>query len=432
MADTPTAQASAQAPELLQALPLRKNFAWTLTGNLVYGGCLWGMLVAIAKLGTPAMLGQFALGFAIGGPVFIAAQLQLRAVQATDARHEYRFGHYLALRLFGTALAFAVVVAIAYLSGYRSETALVVMLIAVAKAAESLSDIIYGLWQKQERLDRIAIALMGRGVGSLIALAATLYLTGSIVLAVGAMALWWAFWLATYERGVAVRMLAATSLSERLRPAWELGALKKLAWMVLPLGPVMLFTSLNMNMPRYFVEHYHGEAALGYFAAMTYVLLIGTTVANALGQSAVPRLARSYISDRRAFARLLLKMVLLAASLGAGGILVAVVAGRPLLTLIYRADYADYAPVFAWLMLAGAVNYVASMFSFGMTAARRLRVQLPLFAAVAGANALVCWLLIPRLGLMGGAYALLTGALISCIGGGLINASALRARPRRV
>ncbi len=29
-----------------------------LTGNVVYGGCQWGILVAGAKLGPPAMLGQ--------------------------------------------------------------------------------------------------------------------------------------------------------------------------------------------------------------------------------------------------------------------------------------------------------------------------------------------------------------------------------------
>ena len=62
MTDSPRAQGISLTPELPQALPLRKNFAWTLTGNVVYAGCQWGMLMAIAKLGTPAMLGQFALG----------------------------------------------------------------------------------------------------------------------------------------------------------------------------------------------------------------------------------------------------------------------------------------------------------------------------------------------------------------------------------
>ena len=209
MVSSPTAQATSPPTEVFQAFPLRINFAWTLTGNVVYAGCQWGMVMAIAKLGTPAMLGQFALGLAIAAPVFLMSQLHLRAVQATDARNEYSFGNYLALRIVGTALALIIVTGIAFLSAYRRETALVVLAVAMAKAAESLSDIIYGFWQKQERLDQIAIAMMGRGIGSLVVLATVLYLTRNIVFSVAAMALWWALWLVTYERGAAIRMLSA-------------------------------------------------------------------------------------------------------------------------------------------------------------------------------------------------------------------------------
>lgn len=427
MAGSPTVQATAHSPELLQALPLRKNFAWTLTGNVVYAGCQWGMLMAIAKLGTPAMLGQFALGLAIAGPVFVMSQLHLRAVQATDARNEYTFGHYFALRMVGAGAALLIVAAIAYAFGFRRETALVVLVVGLAKVAESLSDIIYGFWQKQERLDKIAQAMMGRGLGSLVALATTLYFTRNIVLCVGAMALWWAFWLLTYERGVAGQMLSASSASSRLRPTWELGPLKRLAWMALPLGAVAILLSLNVNVPRYFVEHYLGEAALGYFAALAYVLVAGNTVLGALGQSASPRLGRYYHTDRQAFVRVLLKMVLLAAVLGTGGILVAIFAGRPLLTLLYRREYSQYAPVFTWLMVSGAVSYVASMLGYAMTATRKFRPQVPLFAGVIAINALCCWLFVPRVGLHGAAYALLSAAIVSCIGAASINLFGYRA-----
>ena len=87
----------------VERIPLRENFAWTLAGNAIYATCQWGILVAIAKLGTPAMVGQFALGLAVAAPVFMLTSLQLRVVLATDARNEYRLGHYLAPRLLGTA-----------------------------------------------------------------------------------------------------------------------------------------------------------------------------------------------------------------------------------------------------------------------------------------------------------------------------------------
>ena len=37
---------------------LRWNFSWTFVGNIIYSGCQWGMLVVLAKVGNPEMVGQ--------------------------------------------------------------------------------------------------------------------------------------------------------------------------------------------------------------------------------------------------------------------------------------------------------------------------------------------------------------------------------------
>ena len=407
-----------------RGLSLRSNFAWTLTGNIVYGACQWGMLVALAKLGSPQMVGRYALGLAIGGPVMMFASLCLRAVQVTDARNEYRFGLYLALRLLTAAAALAIIVAVVGVARFRWETAFVVFLVGVAKSVESVSDILYGLFQKFERLDRIAIAMMLRGVGSLVSFALTLWLTGSLPWAVLALAGWWLIVLFTYERPTGATLLRAfAGPQESFAPSWEWKTIARLARYSLPLGVVLVLTSLNMNVPRYFVEHYLGEAALGYFAAMGYVMVAGYTVMGALGQSASPRLAKYHVSDRSAYWRLLAKMVLLALAVGGSGILVATLWGRPLLTLLYRRDYAQYSNVFVWIMVAAAISYVSSMFGYSMTAARIFRPQVPLFATSCVTIAVTCALLIKNHGILGGAYALLIGSegmKIAVIGGGSI------------
>ena len=416
----PIADLALPAAELLATPSLRRNFVWTMAGNVIYAACQWGMLVAIAKLGTAVMVGQFVLGLAVSAPVFMFTNLQLRAVEATDAKRKYRFGHYLGLRLLGSGIALAVIAGMIAFSGYRRETALVVLAVALAKAAESVSDVLYGLWQNRERLDKISIAMSCRGMGALAALAAILYFTRDITLGVLAMATVWLGWLLTYERGVARRILAASDPREFLRAEWDVARLRPLAWLALPLGVVALVGSLNANIPRYFVEHYLGEAKLGYFAALGYVVVAGNTLINALGQSASPRLARYYHSDRPAFTRLLLKMTALAVAFGALGVLLAVLFSRPLLTLLYRPEYAAYADTFVWLAVAGVVNYVVSMLGYGITAAHFFRVQVPLQTAVCVAIAVACWWFVPRETLTGAAQAVLIGGVVSCAGSVLI------------
>src|SRR5258708_34850765 len=84
------AAAATPSLEKTKRVSLRRNFAWTLAGDVIYAACQWGMLVSIAKLRTPAMLGQFALGLAVAPPVVILTRLQLRALLATDAGNDSR------------------------------------------------------------------------------------------------------------------------------------------------------------------------------------------------------------------------------------------------------------------------------------------------------------------------------------------------------
>ena len=112
---------SAGAASIPSRLSLRANFSWAFVGNIVYAACQWGMLIVLAKLGSPGQVGQFALGLAVTAPVMMFASLDLRLLQATDALEQYRFGHYLALRIATTALATLVIGGITALAHYPRE-----------------------------------------------------------------------------------------------------------------------------------------------------------------------------------------------------------------------------------------------------------------------------------------------------------------------
>ncbi len=83
---------------------LRRNFSWTMLGNVFFAGCQWAMLAALAKLGSTEMVGQFALATAIATPIMVFSNLKLRAVLASDANDEYSFSDYFSLRLITTSL----------------------------------------------------------------------------------------------------------------------------------------------------------------------------------------------------------------------------------------------------------------------------------------------------------------------------------------
>jgi O-antigen/teichoic acid export membrane protein len=180
-------------------------------------------------------------------------------------------------------------------------------------------------------------------------------------------------------------------------------------------------------MPGYFIERYMGEGELGIYATIAYLQRAGATVVFALGLSATPRLAKYYAAgDNRAFRMLLLRLVGIGVLLGSVGVLVAFVAGREILTLLYGPEYARHS-LLVWLMVAAGVSYVSMLLRNGMMAARRFRVQVLLYAFAVGAEALLCFSLIPHGGLHGAATAFLITVAIQAVGSLIIVLHALRA-----
>lgn len=406
-------------------ITLRRNFSWTFIGNVIYSGCQWGMLVVLAKLGNPEMVGTFTLGLAVTAPVMMFSNLQLRDIQTTDAKNHYLFNDYLGLRLITTALALPIILWITLATGYKGETAIVIILIGFAKGLESISDVFYGLLQKHEKMDRMAVSVMMKGPLSLLMLSIGTYISGSIVWGVVGLVIAWACILLIWDipsyRWLINKFTSEGEIPDSLEgktatPRWQLGTIRRLIWLSLPLGLVMMLISLNANIPRYFLEHSLGKKELGVFAALAYLIVAGNMVVSALGGAARPRLAKYYAGGNvSAYQKLLLQLVAIACLLGLSGILVAWVAGGQILTIVYQPEYAKYTELLIWLMVTAGIGYVSSFLGEGMTAARYFRTQIPLFIIVTSTSAIAsCWF-IPRNGLKGAAIALMIAEIVRII-----------------
>ncbi len=413
-------------------LSLRVNSSWMLAGNAFYAGCQWVMLMVLAKLGTPAMVGQFVLALAVTTPVMAFFMFQLRTVQATDARRDYTFGDYLALRLATSGLAILTVCGICLAFGYVSATGLVILAAVISAAVDSVSDIVYGLLQQHERLDRMAQSLILKGLLSLTLLSAAIFVTGQVVFGVLGIAVSRLLILSLWDLRNARFVLGEEAVRgrDRLRPHWDGGKLFGLARLSFPLGLVMMLIVLSSSIPRYFVEHTLGEHSLGIFGALAYLGMVGTTAVGAFGESATPRLAQYYSSgERGAFAWLLLRLAGIGAVLGVAGVTVAWLAGPMVLGLLYRPEYAEHASLLVWMMLAAGITYVASFTGYAVTAARYFRIQMPLFAAVALVTTAACYWLVPAYGMFGAAMAMCATAVAQLVGRCLILWHALGSKP---
>jgi O-antigen/teichoic acid export membrane protein len=407
-----------------------RNFSWVLFGYFVYNICQWLNFVIIAKLISVEAVGQFTLALAIAGPIVIFTNLGLRQALATDGTEKYPLAQYISLRGLGSALAFVAILLVTMALDYDSDTTLVIAILAAAKVVEAQSDLFYGLFQRCERLDHIARSLLIRGPLALAALSLGIYASHELSLGVAGVLLLWLLTLLFYDIPSGLRLArsgerASGSASKHDRsdfghtPSFpgNLGGLPALAWEVLPLGFVGIFSALQMAIPRYVVAEELGLRELGYFGAILYIVLAGNHVVQALGQSALSRLSHRYSSgEKRPFVRLLVSLTLAGLAIGALGLAIAVVGGEQLLMVLYTGDYGAYGDVFVILMAAGTIRYGATILNYGAAAARRFRSQMLNHGVATAVAAVACLMLVQPYGLRGAALAILASAVSYLLG----------------
>jgi O-antigen/teichoic acid export membrane protein len=416
---------SALACEQAKRPSLCADFSWMFVGNAIYAGGQFATLMLLAKLVRPELVGQYALGLAVVYPVMMLTNLQLRAVMTSDARRQTHFGHYLSLRLLMTSLGLVIIFAITQLLSYSRELTAVFLMVGVAYAIETISDVYYARLQLHDRMAQISKSLIARAVLSVFGLAVATYISGNLLWGLIGVVLARAIVLFGYDICASTHGLGGQShwfsRNEEMTPRFDLRVHGELLWLSLPLGIVVLLTSLNSSVPSYFIKHALGERDLGIFTVIGFVISVGNMAVVSLGQSAFTRLARSYAArDFMTFTSLLAKLLAVGGALGACGMIVSKLAGREILTILFRPEYAERADLLPWIMAAGGVLFMAQFLGFGMTAAGYYNSQVILNILANISLFATCYWLVARQGLLGAIFAMLIAAIVQLGGSALI------------
>lgn len=383
-------------------LSLRAGIAWTGLGNVVYLASQYVMLMVIAKLGDAERVGQFSLAFAITAPVFIFSQMNLRQLQVTDVKNEYSNSDYFWLRILSTGLAMLIVAAITTFSGYSSSMMWLILIVGFAKAVESISDIALGQMQRHERMDLAAFSLLTKGILSCVALSALMWKTRDLHYSVFGMAGIWLLTLVFYDLPIQSRLSCADTKSGK----FCLESIGKLLFLAFPLAAAAGLGSLSTNLPRYFLEHYHGGSAVAHFSVAAAPLMMLLLINGSVGQATLVRASSYFQADQfGAFKRLTLKITVLQLLMGIIFIGGSVAAGERLVAILFTPEYASSAKV-TTIMAIGVT--LGSFGVFGATviyATRRPYLQLILILATLLLQIPTCWYLVSTYGIIGASWA---------------------------
>lgn len=382
--------------------------AWTLAGSVTWSLAQWATVVFVSRLLGYGPGGDYALALAIVNPVMMLSNLQLRAIQATDAAERFRFWDFVSLRLW-TLMAAAV--AIVQFGTFSDGPIPVLLAVLAFKVVEALSDVYYGAFQHAGHLDWIAQSQIIKSALSL-ALVIMLCFLGQplwipILIAAFGMAMVWMWFDCDHARSL--RLVGTGRLLPDWPPDWP--AMRRLFETAFPLGVVMMLISLNSSIPRFALERYAGREALGVFAAVAAISQAIGLVLNAIGQAMTAPLARLANENQLdAFKSLFARGFATGMAVAASVTLACAGLGDGVLVFFFGPEAAGQGWYLVMLTAAGGITSLAGLCGYGLTALGLYRQQLLIFIPITAITAALSYALIPVWGMEGAAWATVSSA----------------------
>lgn len=333
-----------------------------VAGTLVYYAGIWLQTWLAARLAGPRNLGIFGLALAVAQSSFAFANLNLRAVQLTDAKHEFSFITYLRTRAWLGLAALVAGVSIARITG-GFHVALVALALCLVRMSDGMSEVCQAAFLRSERPGLAAQCLILRGIMPASALGLMLLNQSSLAMAAGGMAAAsWALFI-FHDCLLAMPGIVASPLG--------LSNSRTLFLRALPAGVAAGLAAMGASIPVIVLRELRGDAAVGLLYPLIHLQSAGVVAIVALCQSVSNELARSYLDDRLAiFFRIVKGLLLRAAGLGGFACLSTILAGPWLIQRVYGPGYMLPLPVIAIFTAAAAISFIGSALGCAVTATR--------------------------------------------------------------
>ena len=159
---------------------LKINFLWAFVGNSTAAFCLWLLIVILTKKAPVETVGLFGLAQAIALPISMLFSLKLQLANVTDARNEYAFGDYIAVKIL-TSLATSVTIGLVGILFYPPGTAAAILVLGIGYAISEVREYFLSIMQKYGRMDLMALSRIVQGIVSLLLFGGLFWLTQNLV-----------------------------------------------------------------------------------------------------------------------------------------------------------------------------------------------------------------------------------------------------------
>lgn len=375
----------------------KKNFIWNMIGATINSFTSVFFLVIVTRINGADIAGIFAFSFALACLLQVISNYSGRVFQVTNNLDELKDSDFVYNRISTTIIMIIVVFIYLLIKGYSEYKNIVIILFILYRGIESLTDIMYGVIQKNNELYKVGISLFFKGtIGTIIFVLIETF-TGNLLLAISSL--------------IVINSLIGYFYDyKNFRPYYNSNKYNnsnniKLFKLGIFVFGFTFLTQYILNAPKYAIDAALSDEMQTVYAIVSMPAAFIVLCSQFLVQPLLVNF--TYLIKNNQFKKLLnlsIKVIAYLIIIGGGSILLAYICGIPVLEFIYNMDLHNYLKPLL-IILVGATFYgISFIISNILTALRKTFIQIVFYIISAIFILILSKYMVINYGVIGGTF----------------------------
>lgn len=372
---------------------IKKNIVWNSIGSFIQAFNSLFFMVIVTRINGINVAGYFSYAFVISNVFFIAATFGGRGFQITDSKKEFSDKLYKKFRILTTSLCIVLFSLLLLLFKYPGYKYLVIIMLIIARSFESISDVYYGVLQKNDKLSSVGKSLFFKNIISLILFLSIELLFKNLYLAILSWIITDILFLIFYD------MKKSLIYKENIKKDKNFVDIFNATSFYFGFA---FLSSFLVNIPRYFVDGFLNDKVQGIFGILIMPATMVSLLATFILQPFSVKLSNLNKDENREFISLNKKIFWYITIISFVCIVVSYIIGIPILNFIYGINLDAYEIHLLLVMIGAYFLAINSFLSLIYTIKRKLKYQFTIYVISVIISFIISYILVKNFGFIGG------------------------------
>lgn len=381
------------------------SFFWNAIGNTLNSFLSLFLLIIVTQINGINTSGKFSFVFSVTLVFQAISNYGSRNYQISDYKKEFSFNEYFVSRIYSSLLAVILLVIYCIISKFDLIILYLFIFFIILRIIESFSEVMYGEFQVNDRLDLVGKSLCLKSVFILIVFTILELIFKNILIAVIGMVL------------VALSVFLFYDLNKikgykKLKYEFNYNVYQSGKYIFLSNFLSVFF----LNIPRFISNYTLSSVEIGYLGILIMIPTIMLLVCQFIIQPNYLIIVNLYKEKKLIqYKKIVKKNVLFLLICGSLAIIVAMIFGSYVLEKLYGLSFEGYIMSFIILIVSGTFNGIIVILSNLLTIARKTKIQLYIYIMISILNMFLSYFLSKAYSLYGIFFALVISIFIQLL-----------------